>query len=135
MTGRGPRKMQRLAAVVEHWDAEHGRCLRCGRSARCERAHLIDRSQDGLDGVQNLVPLCFPCHHEQPVFFAGQEARALAWLATSDQFEWSMRLAERTLEQFPQFAALVRSEEMPVDVFVDLTWRHVDFPRHERTAS
>lgn len=45
-----------------------------------ERAHLIDRCYDGLDGVQNLVPLCWRCHDVMPSFKPGDEDAALSWV-------------------------------------------------------
>jgi hypothetical protein len=44
-----------------------------------ERAHVIDRVFDGLDNAANLRPLCPGCHRVQPIFRAGEEARALRW--------------------------------------------------------
>lgn len=37
-------------------------------SAYLDRAHLVDRELGGLDGPQNLVPLCLECHRRMPSF-------------------------------------------------------------------
>lgn len=58
-----------------------------------ERAHLIDRCRDGLDGAQNLVLLCRDCHRSMPSFGPGSEAMAMAWVAT--QPNWLARVTEQ----------------------------------------
>lgn len=52
--------------------------VRWDRASRwLDRAHLADRCRGGLDGPQNLVPLCLACHHRMPSFGSGWDA--LAW--------------------------------------------------------
>lgn len=77
---RPGRRMPPLTACELHWNVPPSICIRCVRLARCERAHVIDRSLDGLDAVQNLVPLCARCHKVMPSFAPGEESLALAWL-------------------------------------------------------
>lgn len=45
-----------------------------------ERAHLVDHALGGLDGPQNLVPLCHRCHRAMPMFDIGEGAAAIAWV-------------------------------------------------------
>lgn len=45
-----------------------------------ERGHLIDRCFDGLDDVQNLVPVCHRCHKLQPSCEPGDEKRAIEYV-------------------------------------------------------
>ena len=47
---------------------------------RLERAHLVDRAAGGLDGCQNIVPLCRPCHRRMPSFDIGEGPQAVAWV-------------------------------------------------------
>jgi hypothetical protein len=49
-------------------------------SSYLERAHLVDRFVGGLDGPQNLVPLCPECHRCMPTFEIDQGDRAIAWV-------------------------------------------------------
>jgi hypothetical protein len=44
-----------------------------------QRAHLADRYWDGLDGPQNLIPLCVQCHRYMPSFDNGDDAIRWAW--------------------------------------------------------
>lgn len=40
-----------------------GLCYACGMyEPGCERAHIVARANGGLDTVENLHPLCPPCH-------------------------------------------------------------------------
>ena len=39
-----------------------------GASRYLDRAHLVNRSDDGLDGPQNVVALCKLCHRGMPPF-------------------------------------------------------------------
>ena len=51
------------------------------RANRClQRAHLVDRCVGGLDGPQNIVPLCAFCHRHMPAFGVGQGPAAMAWV-------------------------------------------------------
>jgi hypothetical protein len=49
-------------------------------ASACERAHLVDRIRGGLDGPQNLMPLCHRCHKIMPSFIAGEGPDAIAWV-------------------------------------------------------
>lgn len=44
-----------------------------------QRAHLADRYRGGLDGPQNLVALCIPCHRVMPTFDDGEGAIRWVW--------------------------------------------------------
>jgi hypothetical protein len=48
-----------------------------GASGYFERAHLVARVYDGLDGPQNIVPLCGLCHRMMP---DDDGTAAIAWL-------------------------------------------------------
>jgi 5-methylcytosine-specific restriction endonuclease McrA len=77
---RGPRRMPSMRDIVAFHGLESAFCVRCGRVDDLERAHLIDRCFAGLDGPQNLAPLCWYCHRRrQPIFVPGQEDLARAW--------------------------------------------------------
>jgi hypothetical protein len=65
-----------LARAREVWERERWQ----QSSSYLERAHLITRVFDGLDGPQNLAPLCGSCHRYQPSFEPGQEQEALDWV-------------------------------------------------------
>lgn len=83
-----PRREPPMAAIAEFHGIDPHRCYRCGELARTERAHVIDRVFGGLDAVQNLVPLCARCHHEQPPRLAGEERAAWLWLAHPHEFDY-----------------------------------------------
>lgn len=96
---RPPRKMPSLLKIAAyHQLPDQPACFRCEeetdaatwRTANSElqRAHIIDRVFDGLDSVANLLPLCPPCHRGQPIFKAGDEAKALAWFHTHTTDPW-----------------------------------------------
>jgi hypothetical protein len=63
-----------LADAVEAWER------RRWDQAVLERAHLITRVFDGLDGPQNLAPLCSLCHRVMPDFEPGEEESALDYV-------------------------------------------------------
>jgi hypothetical protein len=77
---RPPRRMPSLLKIAQfHGLGDEPFCVRCGwqppvqtwreASKYLERAHIIDRVYDGLDAVQNIAPLCGPCHrYQQPIF-------------------------------------------------------------------
>lgn len=100
-----PRKVPTLWVIASHWatrevfrfDLELPCCFGCGYVADCkddpapkvqwnsaagqlERAHLVDRCAGGLDGPQNVVPLCSPCHRVMPVFDIGEGPDAIEWV-------------------------------------------------------
>lgn len=82
------RRMPSMGAVAAHHRLAVGVCARCSVVARCERAHVIDRTLGGLDDVQNLRPLCYPCHRDQPVFGPGEESVAMLWFELPTELAW-----------------------------------------------
>ncbi len=50
-------------------------------SAWLDRAHLVDRDLGGLDGPQNVVPLCLGCHKIMPSFGSEEGPEALWWVS------------------------------------------------------
>ena len=99
-SARGPgnskrprRRMPSMAQIARHhgFDRSTPLCIRCGRvpddyatwgdtsGLGLQRAHIIDRVFSGLDNPSNLLPLCWRCHRQQPIFKAGDEAEALDW--------------------------------------------------------
>lgn len=109
---RKKRALPKLAACEAYWGVEPCTCIRCGAIARCERAHVIDRCFGGLDGVQNIVPLCAKCHKGMPSHRPGEEGRALAWLAhKGDWDDWLEALCAAQIEQYPHEAAAVVRED------------------------
>lgn len=115
-----------MAAICEHWGIEHGCCYRCGQPARCEKAHLIDRFYDGLDDVQNLVPLCYPCHSEQPPFIPGEERRALIWAQTPDRWIYLDRIAALVRVQHPKAWLLANLDLIDLEELPRLLRDHCD---------
>lgn len=109
---RPPRRLPDLWAIVRYWAErdtfgdirEVPHCFGCGKivagisagpapeirwnfaSGLLERAHLITRSKDGLDGPQNLVPLCPLCHKMMPFFDVGDEHAAIKWVRGGGRF-------------------------------------------------
>lgn len=113
-----------MEAICAHWDIERDLCYRCRKTARCERAHIIDRSDSGLDGVQNLVPLCYRCHREMPPFWNGEEYKALLWLSTTDELEYLGKLVKTARALKPRAYLDVLLGRMTVHEFVylDVAW-------------
>lgn len=96
---RPGRRMPSAARIAEYWEDRFAdgsgpfvvdwgepSCFGCDRMVRAfstrylERAHLVDRCRDGLDGEQNLVLLCGLCHALMPSFGPGEGDEALAWV-------------------------------------------------------
>jgi hypothetical protein len=100
---RKGRTMPTLWKIASYWHAAGYRpmhlrvphCFRCFASftqdgppppefewnaAPLERAHLVDRIRGGLDGAQNLMPLCHRCHKIMPSFDPGEGPDAIAWV-------------------------------------------------------
>ena len=102
---RPPAKLPSLWAVAVYWadrgtfavDLDNPHCFACSAIARpqdslapavrwnrsrgrLDRSHLVTRARGGLDGPQNLVPLCIPCNQLMPVFGIGQAAEAVRWV-------------------------------------------------------
>lgn len=86
---RPSRRMPSLATLCRFHGLEVA-CIKCGRPDDIERAHVIDRCFGGLDGPQNLRPLCSTCHRYQPVFDNGDEAAALEWFDTGGSPLWAV---------------------------------------------
>jgi len=110
---RPPRRMPSLWAIASYWDERDTFgdipldaapfCFGCRKHAgwwglpACEarwndascfldRAHLITRDKGGLDGPQNLVPLCERCHKTMPFFGVGDECDAIEWVRAGGRF-------------------------------------------------
>ncbi len=103
---RGERKMPSLWVIASYWaerddwfrvDLEVPRCFACGlhgghpedepdlearwaQARRLERGHIVNWARNGLDGVQNLVPLCAYCNMYMPVFGIEEDEEATAWI-------------------------------------------------------
>lgn len=95
ITDRPDRKMPSRKQIADHWvgRCEHDdirppgpffgdveACWACGWPCTPDRAHIIDRCFDGLDGPQNLTLLCKGCHQRYPIICPGDEDVAWAWL-------------------------------------------------------
>lgn len=84
---REDRQMPSLKEIAKHHGIRSDICYRCKRPARCDRAHVITRTQfpvdtpaEVMDAPSNLVPVCPPCHRAEPFPFApGEEEIAWAW--------------------------------------------------------
>jgi hypothetical protein len=77
--------MPTMKTLLDHWEMAEPYCRKClvpQRLGVLERAHLIDHARGGLDGVQNLVPLCWDCHKRMPSFKNGDETEVLQWIST-----------------------------------------------------
>lgn len=134
---RGRRRLPRLSECEDHWSVAPASCIRCGEVARCERSHIIDRSAGGLDGVQNVVPLCYRCHRVMPPFWPGDEDEALAWLACPDDLTWRLRRVELIREQHPvEWERVERGDcsSEAVDALVRLPLDFSGLPRVTRRA-
>lgn len=85
MTDRPKRRMPSMKRLLEYRNIKEPHCQKCLVPMpvdHLERAHLIDRCYDGLDGAQNLAALCGWCHKQMPSFYNGDEDEAMRWLAT-----------------------------------------------------
>jgi len=51
-----------------------------------DRAHIIDRSDYGLDFECNLFLLCSFCHASQPIFEADKIEEAFDWVLNANPF-------------------------------------------------
>lgn len=45
-----------------------------------QRGHLVNRARYGLDGVQNLVPLCRACNMAMPIFESAEIPGPIEWV-------------------------------------------------------
>jgi hypothetical protein len=52
-----------------------------------ERGHLVNWARNGLDQVQNIVPLCRICNRSMPIFDAEHADEAIVWVATGGAIE------------------------------------------------
>jgi hypothetical protein len=78
------------------FDESHSLAARWNRSTPyLDRAHLVDRIHNGLDGPQNLMPMCrWPCHKLMPQFYGTEPAgsRPIDWVLNGG---WRQYLAFR----------------------------------------
>ncbi len=123
---RPPRKMPTMWAIVRYWtgrgpfgftedELAAPFCFGCGieitgvpgrtpatrwesASGRLERAHLVDRFLGGLDGPQNIVPLCVMCHRVMPVFDVEHGDDALAYVTDGGWFPMLLAAAEAAIQ-------------------------------------
>jgi hypothetical protein len=103
-TARGPRRMSTLKVIADYHGVEPDVCFRCHEECSPHRAHVIERIYGGLDGVQNLVPLCPTCHINQPIFMVGEETRAWAWMSNNDMWTYYLRIVELLLRANPELS-------------------------------
>lgn len=52
---------QKVKEIV--WERDNHHCIKCGSPYAMPNAHYIARSHGGLGIEQNVVTLCFNCHH------------------------------------------------------------------------
>ncbi len=132
---RPSRRMPKLWVIASYW-AEHGTfgevylsgapyCFGCRKhvpvrrivfktpverwnksSLLLDRAHLVDRWNGGVDGPQNLVPLCYACHKLMPSFGPGEGQEAIAWVQAGGRWQRPEEVA--VLER--RFAAALRGD-------------------------
>lgn len=80
---RPSRRPPSIDQIAEHWNLPSDECWKCGDEGPVERAHLVDRFEyetgAGLDGVQNLALICFPCHKRMPATMPDQWVDAMIW--------------------------------------------------------
>ena len=75
---RGGRKAW-LRLKDEVWSRDRGVCQLCDRTATVpEYHHAVFRSQGGEDRLNNVILLCFDCHHTIHGGKDAQETRELA---------------------------------------------------------
>lgn len=68
-----------------------------------QRGHLVNWARNGLDQIQNIVPLCKICNLEMPTFDAEHADDAVAWVQCGG--------AEEKVEQFID-ACLARQAQL-----------------------
>jgi hypothetical protein len=115
---RPPRRTYTPSRVVAYWhdrgepftvDPDHPECFACGRAAAAwgdlERAHLIDRIYDGLDGPQNLAMLCRRCHGAMPGHHPGQEQDAIGYVVNGGCWVTFLGILQRPEMQAAMAAA------------------------------
>ena len=89
-------------------------------AAELDRAHVIDRASGGLDGPQNLRPLCRRCHDAQPLFGNGDEVDAGLWFGrgrapTADRLAEQLVALHRELVTDEVIEVLARSMQVDMD--------------------
>lgn len=104
---RPGRYLPSMWKIVTHWsgdndwfgvDLEHPHCFACHRTVPgidmslsperrwsaaasiLERGHLVNRVRNGLDGPQNLVPLCNLCNKTMPIFSGPLPPGPIEWV-------------------------------------------------------
>jgi hypothetical protein len=102
---RPPRKMPSLWQIAQYWDTrdvfyvdlEAPHCFACPRPIQFRadhspkdrwnsaahqllRGHLVNRKRDGLDGPQNIVPICNFCHRFMGMYSVEDGAAAIEWV-------------------------------------------------------
>ena len=132
---RGSRRMPKPWKIAIYWH-QRGHpvagiitlpyCYRCGyvfrfvpalspegrwNAAELERAHLVDRIRGGLDGPQNLMPLCHRCHKIMPSFDPGEGPDAMAWVMRGGRTCLRIAVPDGKYRHFKAMA--VRGTEAP----------------------
>lgn len=107
VTERPERRMPSLWAIASYWTGgrdwfciplEYPQCFACQQtipgidqglslkdrwnsaSGMLHRGHLVNRARDGLDGPQNLVPLCELCNMTMPIFSTPLPPGPVEWV-------------------------------------------------------
>lgn len=101
-----PRRFVTAPQILDHYgigrDAEPF-CFGCEAPAgywnNLDCAHLVAHARHGLDAPQNLVILCPRCNGQMPLFVAGEEEAARAWVL-------SRRRWQVTVDARPSTAAI-----------------------------
>ena len=79
------RRMPSMKSIEAYHELPPATCFRCGVIAQTVKAHVVDRYYgNGLDGVQNLRPLCHACHRDQPSFCGHELDEAMLWFSTDE---------------------------------------------------
>jgi hypothetical protein len=90
-----------------------------GASGYLIRAHLVNRALNGLDGPQNVVPLCYECHSGMPMFRGYDEyPDAAEWVRRGAVwYELRHPGAKRIMTARPGPRSSTFSRNQPVTVF------------------
>src|ERR1035438_3066393 len=119
------------------FDESHSLAARWNRSTPyLDRAHLVDRIHNGLDGPQNLMPMCrWPCHKLMPQFYGTEPAgaRPIDWVFNGGWGRPPVRAAGRTNllpmcrspchKLMPQFYRTEPAGSRPIDWVLNGGWR------------
>lgn len=70
------------SAIAEFWGGKDAACWKCGvLTSHLERAHLINEAEyGGTVSCDNLVLLCWQCHHEMTKIGFSSRWEALTWV-------------------------------------------------------